>query len=213
MEDLRMTSEPGVSAKECAWTWGFVLVLITASSLFASIPARGLFQDGVYYLYRIAEREWFHLVDPARTVVQVMRQAPIVLLSRFSNLSLFERGQAFSFVMLMLPALICMACWFLLPHGRKGWIIFPILHLLVGISATSFNAVGETSIATSYWWCLFFLLLFRTRDIATQSLFLLLCALAFYLHEGAFPLMLVLLIACVPSKQKARKNGAALNGS
>ena len=82
-----------------------VLGLTFATSLFASVYARGMFQDGVYYLYRIAEREWFHLVDPARTTVQALRQAPIVLLTRISELSLFERGQAFTFIMLMLPAL------------------------------------------------------------------------------------------------------------
>jgi hypothetical protein len=36
-----------------------VLGLMVSTSLFASIYARGLFQDGVYYLYRMAERQWF----------------------------------------------------------------------------------------------------------------------------------------------------------
>jgi hypothetical protein len=167
-----------------------------ATSLFASVYARGIFQDGVYYLYRIAERQWFHLVDPARTTVQALRQAPIVLLTRFSELSLFERGQTFTFVMLSLPAMLCAVCWWIAPTNRKGWIVFPVLHLSVGISATSFNAVGEAGIAASYWWCLIFLLIFRTRRPISQLLFLVLCVLAFRLHEGAFPLMLLLLVSC-----------------
>jgi hypothetical protein len=174
-----------------------ILGLTFATSLFASLYARGLFQDGVYYLYRIAESQSLYLVDPARTTVQILRQAPIVLLTRFSDLSLFERGQAFTFVMLTLPAAICAICWWIAPAGRKGWTVFPILHLTVGISATSFNAVGEAGIATSLWWGLIFLLLFRTRHLVSQLLFLALCALAFRLHEGAFPLMLVLLFACI----------------
>src|SRR5665647_488989 len=94
----------------------FVLGLMFATSLLASVYARGIFQDGVYYLYRIAERQWFYLVDPARTTVQALRQAPIVLLTRFSDLSLFERGQAFTFVMLSLPAMLCAVCWLSLIH-------------------------------------------------------------------------------------------------
>lgn len=175
----------------------FILGLTFATNLFASLYARGLFQDGVYYLYRIAERQSFYLVDPARTTVQVLRQAPIVLLTRFGDLSLFERGQAFTFVMLALPAAICAICWYFAPADRKGWIIFPVLHLTVGISATSFNAVGELGIAASFWWCLIFLLLFRTRGPVSRFLFLALSVVAFRLHEGAFPLMLVLLLACV----------------
>jgi hypothetical protein len=174
-----------------------VLGLAFATSLFASIYARGIFQDGVYYLYRMAERQSFLLVDPARTTVQALRQAPIVLLTRLTDLSLFERGQAFTFVMLFLPAMLCAICWWIAPADRKGWIIFPILHLTVGFSATSFNAVGETAIATSLWWCMIFLLLFRTRGPASQLPFLALCVLAFRLHEGAFPLMLVLLLSCI----------------
>jgi hypothetical protein len=181
----------GKSDRALAGVFLLVLSLAFATALFASIYARGIFQDGVYYLYRIAERQWFHLVDPARTTVQALRQAPIVLLTLFSELSLFERGQVLTFVML------CAICWWIAPACRKGWIIFPILHLTVGFSATSFNAVGETAIATSFWWCMFFLLLFRTRDPASQTLFVVLCVLAFRLHEGAFPLMLVLLLACV----------------
>ena len=174
----------------------FVLGSIFATSLFASVYARGMFQDGVYYLYRIAERNWFYLVDPARTTVQTLRQAPVVLLTQFSELSLFGRGQAFTFTMLILPATLCAVCWWIAPTNRKGWIVFPILHLIVGVSATSFNAVGETGIAASYWWCLIFLLLFRTCYPVSQLLFLVLCVLAFRLHEGAFPLMLLLLFAC-----------------
>ena len=177
--------------------FAFILVLMSITSLFASVSARGMFQDGVYYLYRIAEGQWFHLVDPARTTLQALRQAPVVLLTRFSELTLFERGQAFTFVLLMLPAVLCAFCWWIAPINRKGWIVFPILHLCVGISATSFNAVGEAGVATSYWWCLMFLLIFRARHPISQLLFLALCVLAFRLHEGAFPLMLLLLFACL----------------
>jgi hypothetical protein len=149
-----------------------------------------------YYLYRIAEREGFYLFDPARTTVQVMRQAPVVLLTKLGNFSLVERAQAFSLAMLLIPVLLCGLCWFIVPAGRKAAALFPILFLLIGFSATSFNAVGEAAIAASWFWLLLLLLLFRTRHILSQALFLLLCLPAMYLHEGAFSLTLVLLMAC-----------------
>ena len=172
------------------------LGLGVAQSLFAAIPARGLFQDGVYYLYRIAVSGGFHLVDPARTLVQAARQAPVVLLTRLTDMSLFARGQVFTFVLLVLPILVCALCWPIAPRHRKGWIVFPLLHVTVGFAATSFNAIGEAALATSYWWLLFFLIVFRTRTIGSQLLFLVLCIPAFALHEGAFPLMAVLIVAC-----------------
>lgn len=183
--------------------FGLVIGLSFVQSLFAASTSRGLFQDGVYYLYRIAVSGGFHLVDPARTLVQATRQAPIVLLTRLTDMSLFERGQVFTFVLLVLPVAVCAACWLIAPRGQKGWIVFPALHIVVGFAATSFNAIGEAALATSYWWCLFFLIVFRTRSLGSQILFFALCLPAFDLHEGVFPLMAILLLACGVRYQKA----------
>ena len=177
-------------------TFAIVLTAVATSAVYASIECRGLYQDGAYYLYRIAEREGFYLFDPARATVQAMRQAPVVLLTRFGHFSLVERAQAFSLAMLLIPVLMCALCWFIVPVGRKAWTLFPVLHLLIGVSSTSFNAVGEATIATSYFWLLLLLLIFRSRHVLSQVLFLLLCIPAMFLHEGAFLLTLVLLFAC-----------------
>jgi hypothetical protein len=105
----------------------------------------------------------------------------------------FQRGQVFTFVLLMLPTILCALCWFIAPQNRKAWILFPLAYLLIGFAATSMHAIGEAAIAASYFWILLFLLVFRMRFIASRALFLLLCIPAFQLHEGAFPLMGVLL--------------------
>jgi hypothetical protein len=174
----------------------FVLSLSLAGAAYASVYSRGLYQDGAYYLFRVAQYQGFYTFDPARTTVQVMRQAPIALLSRFTDASLVTRAQVFTFTMLALPALLCALCWFILPRDRKAWILFPIVNLLAAVSATSFEAVGEPAIATGCFWILFFLLLFRTRAIVSQATFLLLCWPAFHLHEGLFLLTPTLLAAC-----------------
>ena len=142
------------------------------------------------------EGKWFFLsLSSSRAVVEILRQTPIVLLSKYTSATLFQCGQAFTFVMLALPTLLCALCWPIAPRGDKGWMLFSLASLLIGFAATSMHAVGEAAIATSYFWILLFLLLFRTRTIGQQGLFLLLCIPAFRLHEGAFPLTATLLLA------------------
>jgi hypothetical protein len=97
--------------------------------------------------------------------------------------------------MLALPTLLYALCWPIAPREDKGWILFPAAFLLTGFAATSMHAVGEAAIASSYFWILLFLLLFRVRSITQQALFLLLCIPAFLLHEGTLPLTAILLLA------------------
>jgi hypothetical protein len=173
-----------------------VLGASVACGVYASIDARGLYHDGVYYLFKMAASDGFFLHDPARNVVQVLRQAPIVFLSKFTGMSLFGRAQVFSGVLLLLPALLSLVCWMITPRSRKVWMLFPLAYLLIGFAPTSIHAIGEGAIASSYFWIMLFLLLFRTRKLASQLFFLVLCGFALQLHEGAFSLMLVLLIGC-----------------
>jgi len=147
-------------------------------------------------LFVICEHEWFSLFAPARETLEILRQTPIVLLSKFTSMTPFQRGQVFTFVLLMLPTMLCALCWFIAPRDRKAWILFPVGYLLIGFAPTSMNAIGEAAIAASYFWILLFLFLFRTCSIGWQGVFLLLSVPAFRLHEGAFPLTGVLLFAC-----------------
>ena len=173
-----------------------VLTISFCCALYASLSARGLYHDGVYYLMRVAERQGFHLTDPARTTVQILRQAPIVALSQFTSMSLFGRGQVFTFVMLAFPPLLCGLCWFVAPRDRKVWVLFPLTFLLTGFAATSIHAIGEAAIATAYFWLLLFMVLFRSDSWASRALFVILSIPAIQLHEGAFLLTIVVLLAC-----------------
>jgi hypothetical protein len=196
---LRVPSSSGARLhrdRPVAIAFGLVVSGLLCSGLYASLYARGLYSDGAYYLVKVAEHEWFWLADPARTTVQILRQVPIVLLSRFTDWSLFSRAQVFSFTMLALPVLLVALCWFLVPRRRKAWMLFPVLHLLIGYSTMSFEAAGEAAIAASYIWILIFLLLFGTRAPFSQALFLLICVPAVLLHEGALLCVPVLLLIC-----------------
>jgi hypothetical protein len=181
-----------------------ILIAMLASSLYASVDARGLYADGVSYLVSIYSDEWFELFD-TRSTVQILRQSPIVFLSRYTSATLFECGQVFTFVMLTMPTVLCALCWFIAPRNGKVWILFPLAALLTGFAATSMHAIGEAAIATSYYWILLFLLLFRTCSATGQALFFLLCIPAFRLHEGAFPLTAVLLAGVAVQADASRK--------
>jgi hypothetical protein len=190
--DSETTDEPGA----LRFTLGFVVATSLACSLYASFDARGLYADAAALLVVIYEGSWF-LLSSTRAVVDLLREAPIVLLVRYSPATLFECGQALTFTMLTLPTMLCALCWLIAPQNRKAWILFPLASLLIGFAATSMHAVGEAAIATGCHWILLFLLLFRTYSMRGQVLFLLLCVPAFWLHEGAFPLTAVLMLAIV----------------
>jgi hypothetical protein len=183
-------------ARNLRLMFGLVLTTSIACSIYASIDARGLYHDGVAYLFGVSKNLGLSLDCPARNTVQILREVPIILLSKFTSMTLFQRGQVFTFVLLMLPTMLCAVCWFILPRNRKVWILFPLTYLLIGFAATSMHAIGEAAVATSCFWILLFLFLFRTRSVGSQGLFLLLSIPAFQLHEGAFPLTGVLLFAC-----------------
>jgi hypothetical protein len=194
VESRPKNEEAEVGRRALALTFVFVVLVSLACDVYASIDARGVYADAAGLVVLIYESSWF-FVSGTRAAVEIMRQAPIVLLAGYTSATLFECAQVLTFVMLALPTLLCAVCWWIAPRDRKGWILFPLAYLLIGFAATSVHAVGEAAIATSYYWILLFLLLFKVRSVSQQVVFLLLCVPAFWLHEGTFPLTIVLLFA------------------
>jgi hypothetical protein len=176
-------------------------------SIYASFYGRGLYADAAALLVVIYERSWpLVSLSGSRAAVELLRQWPVVLFSRYTSASLFECGELLTFVMLALPTLFCAVCWPIATRNEKTWIFFPITSLLVGFAATSMHAVGEAAIATSYFWILLFALQFRTSSVLGQCLFLLICLPAFRLHEGTFLLTMALLLALALRIQNAPSN-------
>jgi hypothetical protein len=184
-------------------TFGFAILTMLFCGAYASIYCRGLFQDGVYYLIRVCEHEWFYLYDPARTTVQIMRQAPVVLALNLGEFRLIELGRLLSLTMLITPPVLTALCWYIVPRDQKLWTLLPVISLLVGFSTTSFVPVGEASISASYFWILLFLLVFRTRTTLSRFAFLLLCLPAFQLHEAVCLLTPILLLALWSQRKEA----------
>jgi hypothetical protein len=187
-------SDHKVGHRTLALTFVFVVLVNLACAVYASIDARGVYADAAGLVVVIYELRWFFVSGP-RAAVEILRQTPVVLLARYTSATLFEGAQVLTFVMLVLPTLLCTVCWWIAPRGQKSWTLFPLTYLLIGFAATSMHAVGESAIATSYYWILFFLLLFKARSAYQQLFFLIVCVPALWLHEGVFPLTIVLLLA------------------
>src|SRR6266566_4633747 len=149
-------SDEGLSdARLSRLTFSLVVAASLACSLYASFDARGVYADAAGLVVVIYEMKWFLLsLSGTRIAVEIMRQAPIVLLARYTSATLLECAQALTFVMLTLPTILCALCWWIVPQDRKAWILFPLASLLVGFAATSMHAIGEAAIATSYYWIL-----------------------------------------------------------
>jgi hypothetical protein len=175
----------------------FVVISEGAWAAYASYHLRGLYADGIYYLFAIEKANGFSLEYPARMTVDVLREAPAVMLRLFTGVALVPLGQVFSLSMAFLPAAFVAVSWFVLPVGRKTWILLPILQLLTGAAASSFAAVGEGAIAAGYFWPMLFMLLFRTNSRGGRLAFLFICLPALFLHEMNIILMLLLLSVCV----------------
>jgi hypothetical protein len=178
-------------------TFGAIIAIGLACSVYASLFNRGLYHDGMYYLVRIAQTKWFVFPEPARIAVDFLRQSPVVLLTNLVDLPLLEIGRTFSLVLQTLPLALAGICWFVIPPERKALAVFPLIYLLTGYAPTSMLAIGEAAPAVGYLWILFFLLLFHTRTSASQALFLALCLPVFILQEGTIFLVGILLFAVV----------------
>src|ERR1700728_2410754 len=119
MHDLKTWTEPITGAKAVPATFVAILASILGCALYAAWNDRGLYLDGVWLLYQIANHDWFYLPAPARTTIDLLRQAPTVALTRYTDLSFVHRGQVLSFTMAALPALLIAACWLIVPRERK----------------------------------------------------------------------------------------------
>jgi hypothetical protein len=178
------------------WTTLF-LALSVLAGLYAALNYRGMYADGSHYLVMIAKRAGYYFPETNRQAVEWLRQTPTVVLRKWTDLSLPALAQVFSASILLAPILLVGLCWPILPASRKPWIVFPLLHLFVGVSASAFGAIGEGATSASYFWLLLFVLLFRTTNDLWKMVCLVLFVPAFYLQETTVLLTFVIMGACV----------------
>src|SRR6266699_2797753 len=84
-------SDQGLSDARLSWlTFTLVVAVSLACSLYASFDARGVYADAAGLVVVIYEMKWFFVsLSGTRVAVEIMRQAPIVPLARYTSATLF----------------------------------------------------------------------------------------------------------------------------
>ena len=165
----------------------FLLAIIfsTATTLYSTSEMRGMFADGSNYIVHVLAAEDFYLLEPARKMVQLLQQSFLIFGIRSGLTDLPTLARLFTLGALGWPIILTASCWLILPPGEKGWIVGPLINLVVLSPITSFAAIGEGMIASCLLWIIFFLVLFRTQSVWGALLAISLTALGAVTHESA----------------------------
>ena len=161
------------------------IILSTATMLYSASEMRGMFADGSNYIVHVLASEDFYLLEPARKLVQLLQQSFLILGIRAGVTDLPTLARLFTLGALGWPIILTAGCWFILPHGERGWIIGPLINLVALLPMTSLAAIGEGMIASCLLWIIFFLVLFRTHTIWGAIFTICLIALGAVTHESA----------------------------
>jgi hypothetical protein len=153
--------------------------------LYSVFEMRGMFADGSNYIVHALASEDFYLLEPARKIVQLLQQSLLILGIRSGVTDLPTLARLFTLGALGWPIILTASCWLILPPGEKGWIIGPLINLVVLLPMTSLAAIGEGMIASCLLWIIFFLVLFRTHRIWGAILTISLTAVGAVTHESA----------------------------
>lgn len=165
--------------------FSLAIILSTATMLYSVFEIRGMFADGSNYIVHTLASEDFYLLEPARKFVQFLQQSFLILGIRCGVTDLPTLARLFTLGALGWPIILTASCWLILPPGEKGWIIGPLINLVVLLPMTSLAAIGEGMIASGLLWITFLLVLFRAHSIWGALLTISLTALEAATHESA----------------------------
>lgn len=184
-------------AKDLLKVSGLMLMLTLLLHGVAAAHFIVLYLDGAYYLFEVIHREDFLLIEPTSRTVQLLQQAPVILALRLGLNDLEMLMRIAGFANLLLPLLLTMSCYWILPPYQKAFFIFPLLHYLAGTLASWSPTVTDAPLAASYFWMLFYLILFRSGTVWSALLCVLIALPALYLHEAISFLGPILIIAAL----------------
>jgi hypothetical protein len=185
---------PSIPFAKVAW---IILLAALVVNLAAAVELRGLYADGVGYLFYMIENGGFKLIEPSRLSVQILQQWPTVM-GMASGIHDAAKLSVIHCVSLqLLPLALVTTCYLVLPKDRKNWFFFPLLHYLAGSMGAAFPSIVEGPVATAYFWLVFYSILFRTETGSSLALVTLLALPLAYSHEVMIFLAPILALAAV----------------
>ncbi len=177
-----------------AW---IILLAALVVNLAAALELRGLYADGVGYLFYMIENDGFKLIEPSRLSVQILQQWPTVMGMACGIHDAAKLSVIHCISLQLLPLALVTACYLVLPKDRKNWFFFPLLHYLAGSMGAAFPSIVEGPVATAYFWLVFYSILFRTETGSSQALVTILALPLAYSHEVMIFLAPILALAAV----------------
>lgn len=181
---LRAVTFPALATAALLGIWG-------------AIELSPLFADGFYYLLRILQDEGFFMPAPARRMVEVIRQPPVLAAMVLGVRDVAALGVIFGLCVQLAPLALMLASWALLPRERKIFFVFPLLHFCAGTLSTWAAPINEGPTAAAYFWVLFYGILFLRARTAALGSVAVLAAGTLLLHEAMVFLGPILALAAL----------------
>jgi len=172
----------------------FSLLLCGITAAYAAYEMRGLHADGAFHLLSLILNQHFLFWETPRNVSYALQQWSTLLALKTGVTDIVTLARIYSFTMLVTPIAFIAMSYFVLPKEQKYLFIFPVFYYLAGVMSASFSAIGEAQLAGTYFWLLFFtILFFRTGTLSNLTVLALSCPI-FFIHE-TYALMAPLLVA------------------
>lgn len=183
------------------------LLAYAVFAFYAAAVRHGLFADGAYVLLKVIENEGFSAFQPARRFAHFLHQLPTIIALRLGVTDLYALTFTYGLTLHLLPLLVTMACYAVLPPGRKIFFVFPYLHFLAGTLASAMAPIAEAPVASAMFWLLLCLTLFGDSGLRSRLLIVACAAGAMLLHEVYAFLGVVLTVAAVYRARRELRPG------
>lgn len=161
----------------------FSMLLCAIAAAYGAYALRGLHADGAFHLLSLATGEKFLFWETPRNASYALHQWATILAMKLGVDDLLVLARIHGLTMLMTPIVFIALSYFVLPKEYKHLFIFPVFYYLAGVMAGAFSAIGEAQLAGSYFWLLFFTILFFRTGLFTNLLVFALALPIFVIHE------------------------------
>ncbi len=188
-----VTENPSATRSYTSFVLFFSVLLCAIAAAYGAYALRGLHADGAFHLLSLATGETFLFWETPRNASYALHQWATVLAMKLGIDDLIVLARIHGFTMLMTPIVFIALSYFVLPKTQKHLFIFPVFYYLAGVMSGAFSAIGEAQLAGSYFWLLFFTILFFRTGLLTNILVFVLVLPIFVIHE-TFVLMAPLLV-------------------
>jgi len=179
---------------------GFAIMLVTTIIYLADATwsIRGIYGDGLHLGISMAIDGRFGFSAPSRVFSHMIIKFPVVQAVNLGLRDVHAVLVMYSATLLFFPLIAICLSYFALPRTRKYLFVLPVLAYLTGITASSFQPIGEAQFGTAYFWPLAFLLLFADVETPMRKILLaVLCLPTLLMHESySFLGLLLLGVTC-----------------